>query len=748
MSGSGRMDNTEVNEELALKEGLTKEEYRKIIDILHRKPTFTELGMFMSMWSEHCSYKSSRIHLKKLPTEGEHIIQGPGENAGIIDIGDNLALVFKIESHNHPSFVEPYQGAATGVGGIIRDIFTMGARPLALLDSLRFGPLDNPKNRYIFSRVVAGIAGYGNCMGIPTIGGEVYFDDCYSNNPLVNAFCLGVVEKDKIFYGKAKGEGNLVVYMGSKTGRDGIHGASLLASQEFDDLSSEMKPTVQVGDPFSEKMLMEACLDLMDKNLVIGIQDMGAAGLTCSITEMASRGGTGMDIDISLVPLREKKMSSYEIMLSESQERMLLVISEKNRDEVFKIINKWDLDAVTIGKVTTDGIIKIKMNNEPVVEVPAHPLAEQAPIYDRPSKKPEYLDKLKIVDLNDFPIPEDLDEIILKLVSNPILSSKKWVFTQYDHMVRTNTLTFPEKSDAAVIRLKGTKTTIGMSLDCNPLYCYLDPEKGAKIAVAESARNLVAAGFKPVAITNCLNFGNPEDLDVMWQFTKSIDGLSKACEAFKTPVTGGNVSFYNETKGEGIYPTPVIGMVGIQKGDRKPMTIAFKNEGDIVIIIGKTIQELGASQYLSIIHNCISLPVPEINLDSEKVLHDLMLELVTMNIINSAHDISDGGLVLAALESAFASENNLGIDIDIDSKIRADAYLFGETQGRILISIKPDNYERLLNISKKYGYPVEKIGIVKNDFFSILYNGNNLTRIEISDLRDKWENSIHHIMNQ
>ena len=742
------MDEIKVTEKLALDEGLTSSEYKLILDILGRTPTYTELGMFMSMWSEHCSYKSSRYHLKKLPQTGKCVIQGPGENAGVIDIGDGCALIFKIESHNHPSFVEPYQGAATGVGGIIRDIFTMGARPLAILDSLKFGPLNNPQNRYIFSGVISGIAGYGNCIGIPTIGGDIYFEECYSYNPLVNVFCLGVAPSEKIFYGKATGTGNLVVYIGAKTGKDGIHGASLLASAEFDEKSLEMKPTVQVGDPFSEKMLMEACLELMDKNLIIGIQDMGAAGLTCSICEMSSRGNVGMDVDISLVPLREKNMSPYEIMLSESQERMLLVISENNKDAVFDILEKWELDAVIMGKVTADGLINIKMNGKSVVNLPALPMADEAPSYQRPSKKPLYLDNLPVFDIDKFEFNDDIDSVVSKFLSSPEICSKSFVYSQYDHMVRTNTVALPGIYDASAIRIKGTDKIVGMSVDCNPIYCYLDPEKGAKIAVAECARNLATSGFKPLAITNCLNFGNPEDPEVMWQFINSVDSIAEACRIFDTPVTGGNVSFYNETKGEGIFPTPVIGMVGISKSSNKLNSISFKNPGDLIIVLGKTKPELGGSFYLKLIHNIAALPIPAIDLEKEKRLIDLVMDLTEKKLIESAHDISEGGLLIAALESSFASDNNLGFELKIKDPDRSpNIFLFSESQGRILVTIKSDNLSKLQEFCIKHSYHFESIGEVVSGCVSIEYKGKKIYNRINSDLKKSWEDTIPEIMN-
>jgi phosphoribosylformylglycinamidine synthase II len=571
------MQEPAITQEIIEQHGLTPEEYQRILDILGREPTFTELGIFSVMWSEHCSYKSSRIHLKKFPTEGKYVIQGPGENAGVIDIGEGLAAVFKMESHNHPSFIEPYQGAATGVGGIMRDVFTMGARPVANMNSLRFGKLSEPHNKYLLDGVVDGIAGYGNCMGVPTLGGEIYFSDTYNGNCLVNAFTLGIAQNDRIFRGYASGPGNVVIYVGSKTGRDGIHGVTM-ASEEFVDDSEQKKPTVQVGDPFTEKLLLEACLEVMKKDLLVGIQDMGGAGLTSSSCEMAGRAGTGVELDLSLVPRREEGMIPYEIMLSESQERMLMVAEKEKENEIHAIFQKWDLEAVTIGRVTDDGMLRILNGEKQVAEIPALQIAQQAPMYDRPHSESEEQRSRKSLDLSVIPVPEDLNEVLQDLLGSYNIADKGWVYEQYDHMVRTNTVVLPG-SDAAVIRVKGTGKGLAISTDCNGRYCYLDPFTGGMIAVAESARNVVCSGARPRALTDCLNFGNPEKADIMWQFVQAVEGMSAACQALDTPVISGNVSFYNETKGEAIWPTPTVGMVGVLEDVHQHITQWFKKEG-------------------------------------------------------------------------------------------------------------------------------------------------------------------------
>src|SRR5215831_3897328 len=568
--------------------GLARDEYARIVTFLGREPNLTELGIFSVMWSEHCSYKSSRVHLRTLPTSGAQVLQGPGENAGAIDIGEGLAAVFKIESHNHPSFIEPYQGAATGVGGIIRDIFTMGARPIALLNSLRFGPLDDPLVRRTFSGVVSGIAGYGNSIGIPTVGGEIAFDESYTGNPLVNVFCLGIARHDAIIKGVASGVGNSVYYVGAKTGRDGIHGATM-ASAEFDEKSMEKRPAVQVGDPFMEKLLLEACLEVMKTDALIGIQDMGAAGLTCSTTEMGSRGGAGVEIDISLVPQRETGMTPYEIMLSESQERMLLVVKRGREAEVERIFDKWDLHASHIGDVTTDGMLRVKERGKVVAEIPNRALTDEAPVYRRPMLEPEYLKDVRTLELDTLGPRHahvaDQNAALLALLGSPAIGSKRWVYQQYDHMVRTNTINMPGMG-AGVVRIKDTERALAMSVDGNGRYCYLDPRRGAKLAVAEAARNVACTGARPLAATNCLNFGNPERPTIMWQFAQAVEGIGEACRALDTPITGGNVSLYNETDGKAIYPTPIIGVVGLVEDANRVVSRSFKSEGDTIVLLG------------------------------------------------------------------------------------------------------------------------------------------------------------------
>src|SRR5574337_390284 len=575
-----------ITPELIAQHGITPEEHQRIRTILGREPNFTELGIFSVMWSEHCSYKSSRVHLKRFPTQGECILQGPGENAGVVDIGDGLAIVFKMESHNHPSFIEPHQGAATGVGGIIRDIFTMGARPIALLDPLRFGTLDNGKTRYLLGGVVGGIAAYGNAVGVPTVGGELSVSETYSGNPLVNVFCLGVAPKDRVFLARASGEGNPVIYVGAKTGRDGIHGATM-ASETFDEGAEERRPTVQVGDPFKEKLLIEACLELMAGDAIVGIQDMGAAGLTCSTCEMASRGGTGIEIDLAKVPLRETGMIPYEVMLSESQERMLLVVRPGAEQRVLDAFQKWDLDAVIIGQVTGDGLMRVRDGDRGVAEIPARALAEEGPVYHRPMQRPAYLDETERADFTGLPLPEKLDQVLLDLLGSPNIASKQPVWQQYDHMLFCNTVVEPG-SDAAVLRVQGTRRGLALSADGNGRYTYLDPYEGGKLAVAEAARNVVCAGARPLAITNCLNFGSPERPEIMWQFGEAVRGMADACRAFQTPVTGGNVSFYNETLGTAIFPTPIIGMVGLLEDLSHATSQWFKAAGDVVYVVGET----------------------------------------------------------------------------------------------------------------------------------------------------------------
>ena len=736
-----------ITKKLIKDHGLTDGEYQKIIQLLGREPTFTELGIFSVMWSEHCSYKSSKVHLRKFPTKSEIVVQGPGENAGAIDIGDGLAAVFKIESHNHPSFIEPYQGAATGVGGILRDIFTMGARPIALLNSLRFGPLQPAKNRFLFEGVISGIADYGNCMGVPTIGGEIYFSECYNLNPLVNAFCLGILKTDAIFKGNASGIGNSVIYVGSKTGRDGIHGVTM-ASEEFDDASEAKRPNVQVGDPFTEKLLLEACLEAMKKGLIVGIQDMGGAGLTSSSSEMAGRAGTGIEIDTLLVPAREEGMIPYEIMLSESQERMLIVAEKDKEKEIFNIFKKWDLDAVKIGKVTGDGKLRIKYGKKIFAEIPVEALTEEAPVYERPIARPKIQDEINFLDINQIAISDNLNEALIKLLSSPTITNKAWVYEQYDHMVRTNTILIPG-SDAAVIRIKDTSKALAITTDCNSRYCYLDPYKGGVIAVAEAARNLVCSGAKPLAITDCLNFGNPEKPEIMWQFEQSVKGISDACRALNTPVISGNVSFYNDTKGISIYPTPVIGMVGLILSADQYISQYFKDNGDIIILLGENKEELGGSEYLKVTHDIERGNPPEIDLNLEISIHRTLLDANKMGLIKSAHDCSEGGLAAALSECCISNkEKKIGAVIDLNEKMRIDALLFGETQSRIIITASPAKIDSLKNVLEGYKIPYTLIGKVGGERLIINNNSSKLIDISIDNLNNAWHDSIKNMMNK
>jgi phosphoribosylformylglycinamidine synthase len=688
------------------------------------------------MWSEHCSYKSSKVHLKKFPIKGERVVQGPGENAGIVDIGDGICLAFKMESHNHPSFIEPYQGAATGVGGILRDIFTMGARPIALLDSLRFGDPKLPKTKYLVEGVVSGIAGYGNCVGIPTVGGEVYFEECYNGNPLVNVFALGITKRDEILRGYAKGVGNPVIYVGSKTGRDGIHGA-VMASETFTKEAEEKRPAVQVGDPFTEKLLLEACLELFKTGVVVGIQDMGAAGLTSSSVEMAGRAGTGITINIEKVPRRESGMTPYEVMLSESQERMLIVVQKGKEEVAERIFRKWALDFAVIGEVTDSRRLKVLEDGKTVVDLPINPITKEAPVYRRPYRKPSYLKNVRRLEISSIPMPNDLNSVLLKLLSSPNLSNKRWIYEQYDHMVRTNTVVAPG-SDAAVIRIKGTNKGVALTSNCNSRYCYLDPYVGAAIAVAESARNLACSGAHPLAITDCLNFGSPEKPEIMWQFKKSIEGLAEAAKMLGTPVVSGNVSFYNETEDKAIYPTPTVAMVGLIEDVRKHVTQWFKREGDILVLLGETKEELGGSEYLKLIHGLVLGSPPEINLEAESRLIATLLEANGIGIINSAHDLSEGGLAIAITESCFTLKGQVGVRINrLYGKIREDVLLFGESQSRAIVSLDRKNIHVLENIAQKHGVQMEVIGEVGGD--RLLING--LINIPILEAYEAWEAS-------
>jgi phosphoribosylformylglycinamidine synthase II len=731
---------------------LTPAEYDRICEILAREPNLTELGVFSVMWSEHCSYKSSRVHLKRLPTRGPRVIVPPGENAGVVDIGDGWCVAFKVESHNHPSFIEPFQGAATGVGGILRDVFTMGARPVAAMNSLRFGPLDDPKhgsrNKSILKGCVAGIGHYGNCFGVPTIGGEVMFDESYSLNPLVNAFALGLVRQDQIFFGKATGIGNPVLYAGAKTGRDGIHGATM-ASAEFDEEALEKRPTVQVGDPFLEKLLLEACLEAMRSGAIEGIQDMGAAGLTSSSVEMAARAGTGLEIDLTKVPQRETGMTAYEMLLSESQERMLIVARKGQEKQVVEIFNKWDLDAVVIGQVVEGDRIRIWHNGVLEADLPVLALTDEAPKYERPMSPPSPNAKAQSPRSLDHAERSSLDDALRLLLSSPNIASKRWVYEQYDTMVRTNTAILPG-ADAAVIRIKETRISIAMCLDGNGKFVAIDPREGAKLATAEAARNVACVGAKPIAVTNCLNFASPERPEVMWTFSEVIDGLKEACEAFETPVVSGNVSFYNETDGRGILPTPVIGMVGLVEDTRKLVTTGFKQEGDVIALIGESRGDLAASEYAHTVLGRTSAEVielgccPQVDLRSEHRLHDILLDLASKCLLRSAHDCSDGGLAVAIAECCFSSLNRDAVGAKIDlarhERLDADELLFGETPSRVVISFAPDSLECVRETVK--AVPFEVIGKVAGKDLKISINGAEQLSSPVAELENLWANAL------
>ena len=736
-----------ITKDLVAQHGLSEDEYKKILEILGREPNVTELGMFSVMWSEHCSYKSSRVHLKRLPTTGPRVVQGPGENAGAVDIGDGLVAVFKIESHNHPSFLEPYQGAATGVGGILRDIFTMGARPIALLNSLRFGSLDHPRNRHLLKGVVEGIAGYGNTIGVPTIGGEVVFNDIYERNPLVNVFCLGIAKKDEIFRGHAHGVGNPVMYLGSKTGRDGIHGATM-ASDAFDEAAEAKRPMVQVGDPFTEKLLLEACLELMAGDSLVGIQDMGAAGLTSSSCEMASRAGTGIELDLTRVPRREPGMTPYELMLSESQERMLMVAKQGREQQVLEICRKWDLDAAVVGWVTDDGMLRIKDEGEVVAEIPARALTEDGPRYERPDAPPAYQDHVQSLNLDILRNTTDPTSALLSLLESPTIARKAWIYEQYDHMVRTNTVVRPG-SDAAVVRIKGTQKALAMTTDGNSRYCLLNPYQGASIAVAEAARNLVCSGAEPIGLTDCLNFGNPERPEIMWQFVLSVEGIKDACDALNIPVVSGNVSFYNETNGVSIYPTPVIGMVGLIESVDHTMTQWFKQEGDSIVLLGTTMEELGGTEYLRVVHCREQGTPPHLSLDDEKAVQACVLRLIRNGLVRSAHDCAEGGLAVALAECCLSNPSRShGAVVKLKtSGLRWDALLFGESQSRVLVSTSPATQEAVLRVAQELGVAAEVIGTVGGDRVTVDVEADRWgpgCRIDtdVNALADRWENGL------
>ena len=729
--------------QLALDHGLTADEYQRILHHLGRTPTFEELGVFSVMWSEHCSYKSSRRFLRQLPTTGPEILQGPGENAGIVDVGDGLAVVFKIESHNHPSFIEPYHGAATGVGGILRDVFTMGARPIASLNSLRFGAIDHPRTPYLIKGVVAGIGGYGNCVGVPTVGGEVYFDAGYNGNILVNAFTLGTVRTDRIFRARAAGVGNPVIYVGSRTGRDGIHGASLLASREFDAKSEELRPAVQVGDPFTEKLLIEACLELMQKDLIVAIQDMGAAGLTSSSVEMAGRGGMGIVLDLDKIPTREESIIPYELLLSESQERMVIVAKAGHEEEVREIFARWDLQAEVVGQVTDDGLFRTQWHGEEVVRIPVSALTDDAPVYERPATPPVNLGQRQQLDIASLPLPSDYGQVLLRLLTSPNLASKEWVYRQYDSFVCGNTVVQPG-SDAAIIRLKGTTKGIGISVDCNSRYCLLDPYRGGQITVAEGARNLAISGARPVALSDCLNFGSPEKPEVMWQFQQAIAGMRDACLALGIAVVSGNVSFYNETEGRAIPPTPTVASVGILQDVTQHVTQWFKNPGDVIVLLGETHNELGASEYLATVHGMIAGAPPVLDLEMEKRFQHLCLQVAQERLFSSAHDVAEGGVAVALAEACITRpEGPFGAQVTLPENLRSDITLFGESQSRAIVSLPPDKLSRLEQLAHTQQVPYTILGEVGGTELSIA----NYLRIPVSVLQHEWRTALARQLN-
>lgn len=722
--------------------GVTDEEYGLICGFLGRKPNYVEIGVFSVMWSEHCSYKNSKPVLRRFPVTGPRVLMGPGEGAGIVDIGDNQAVVFKIESHNHPSAVEPYQGAATGVGGIIRDIFSMGARPVALLNSLRFGKLDNARVKYLFENVVSGIAGYGNCIGIPTVGGEVMFDESYEGNPLVNAMCVGLIDHDKIQRGVAQGVGNPVFYVGPATGRDGIHGATF-ASEEITEESEAKRTAVQVGDPFMEKLVMEACLELINSGIVVGIQDMGAAGLTCSSAEMASKAGNGMELYLDEVPQREEGMTPYEMMLSESQERMLFVVKPEHEEQAKAIFERWGLICSKVGKVTDDGRLRLIHHGEVVGDMPVKALVDECPVYHKPSREPEYYARQQSFDAASYPEVTDLEGALKQVLASPTVASKEWVYNQYDYMVRTSTAVRPG-SDAAVVTVPGTRKALAMTTDCNSRYVYLDPETGGRIAVSEAARNVVCSGAEPLAVTDNLNFGSPEKPEIFWQLEKAVDGMAEACRELNAPVIGGNVSLYNENTKGAIYPTPVIGMVGLVQDVDHITTQGFKNEGDVVLLLGETKAELGGSEFQYVLHGKTEGRPPQLDLAVEKKLQLAVLKAIREGLVASAHDLSEGGLAVALAESCISG--NIGAQISWSSELRNDIALFSESQSRILISTSPDKADELKRLFAEAGVSCEAIGAVGGTDLAVDINGKPVLRSSVEELEKVWKDAIPCLM--
>ncbi|WP_075619214.1 phosphoribosylformylglycinamidine synthase subunit PurL [Paenisporosarcina indica] len=728
-----------VEQKLYAQMGLSDTEFEMVVKILGRQPNYTETGLFSVMWSEHCSYKNSKPILRKFPTTGPRVLQGPGEGAGIVDIGDGQAVVFKMESHNHPSAIEPYQGAATGVGGIIRDVFSMGARPIAMLNSLRFGELTSPRVRYLFEEVVAGIAGYGNCIGIPTVGGEIQFDDCYAGNPLVNAMCVGLINHEDIQKGIASGVGNTVMYVGAKTGRDGIHGATF-ASEELSETSEEKRPAVQVGDPFMEKLLLEACLELVKSDALVGIQDMGAAGLTSSSAEMASKAGFGIEMNLDDIPQRESGMTAYEMMLSESQERMLIVVKKGREPEIVELFEKYDLDAVAVGQVTDDKMLRLIHKGEVVADVPADALAEEAPVYYKPSSVPAYFKEFQQME-NVEPQVADYKETLLNLLKQPTIASKEWVYDQYDYQVRTSTVVAPG-SDAAVVRVRGTNKGLAMTTDCNSRYIYLDPETGGKIAVAEAARNVVCSGAKPLAITDCLNFGNPEKPEIFWQLEKSADGMAAACLALESPVIGGNVSLYNERSGVAVYPTPTIGLVGLVEDLSHVTTQDVKAAGDFVYLIGETITEFGGSELQKLVEGRIFGQAPSIDLEVEVARQNALLQAIQAGTVASAHDIAEGGFAVALAEKTFGAKD-LGVDVTINGS--AITALFSESQSRFIVTVKPQHaatFEEIVNDAVNIGTVTsDKSVIIRSE------NGEEWVSGSVEEFRSAWKGAIPCLLN-
>ena len=722
-----------VNAETARSIGLTGEEFERLKKILGRDPNWTELGVTSALWSEHCSYKSSKIYLKEFPTEGPHVLQGPGENAGVVDIGHGWVAVFKMESHNHPSYIEPYQGSMTGVGGILRDIFTMGARPIACMDALRFGEIDAPRMRFLIDGVVRGIGDYGNCVGIPTVGGETGFHRCYNGNILVNAFALGVARRDRIFHARASGPGNPILYAGSRTGRDGIHGATM-ASESFDKESEQKRPTVQVGDPFTEKILLEACLEAMRTGAIVAIQDMGAAGLTSSTFEMAGRGGVGLRLDLDRVPLREPGLTPYEMMLSESQERMVLVAKKGREEEVAKVFRRWGLEVANIGEVTSTGRALLTWRGETAADIPIRPLTEEAPVYRRPVEEPA--DLARRWEAPEVPQPEDLRGTLESLLATPEFASKGWIWQQYDHTVRTNTVQGPG-GDAAVLLLKGTPSGLAMTCDVNPVYCYQDPRRGGSQAVAEAVRNLACVGAEPVGLTDCLNFGNPERPEISWQFREAVRGMSDACRALGVPVISGNVSFYNETEGSSIYPTPAVAMVGVIPNLASLPSPWFEREGDRIVLLGEDRSEFGGAAYLRLLHGIEQGRPPAVDLDAELRLAKLLRSLIVRNLARTAHDLSEGGLLIALAEACFGRKL-LGARVEVPLE---GADLFSETQGRAIVACPSASLERVLRAAEEAGVPAREIGEVAGTDLDVRAGGQTL-KTSVAGLHEVWSTAL------